>query len=47
MRADNLPVSNKDLIRRLEREMRSRSLRPKLIWARGQSHGKGNNMADE
>ncbi|PWN51287.1 ribonuclease H-like protein [Violaceomyces palustris] len=40
------PVMNKDLIRRLERELRKRKIRPKLIKVKGHDGIYGNEMAD-
>lgn len=40
------PVMNKDLIRRLERELRARKIRPTLIYVRGHKGDVGNEQAD-
>lgn len=39
-------MQNKDLIRRLERELRSRSVRPTLVYVKGHAGIYGNEMAD-
>lgn len=39
-------VMNKDLIRRLERELRARTLRPELVYVKGHASSVGNNEAD-
>ncbi|PWN46212.1 ribonuclease H-like protein [Ceraceosorus guamensis] len=45
--ADPKPVVNKDLIRRLEKELRSREIRPELIYIKGHAGHFGNEAADK
>lgn len=45
-RSNGEDVQNKDLIRRLEREMRARKPRPKLVHVKGHAGTYGNEMAD-
>ncbi|CAO1630111.1 unnamed protein product [Parajaminaea phylloscopi] len=45
-RSDGGPVQNKDLIRRLERELRGRKIRPVLKYVKGHAGFYGNEMAD-
>lgn len=46
MRSQNEPVKNRDMIRLLDKLLRERRRRPRLIYVKGHSKNEGNNEAD-